>query len=183
MPRSALGLLAAGLLALGAPVASAHDNSQVSAACAIQQSLDFVNGGFEYYLYGAAVTAEAGGGTFWCEIRVDGVTEASSLHTHGEHVFGSVGPARGWTSDLEAADLEVCTRIDWDDAHPPLERCGPAIDAFGAVNELVLKPTDALTCALLIALAPGIPGVVDIDPTGDTAVAGIPFWDCPPYQG
>lgn len=185
MHRAFSGILAAGLLAVCAPGASAHDNSQVTSACSLQQSFDFVNGGFEYYLYGAAVTPEGGSGTFRCEIRVDGDTVASSVHTDGERVFGSVGPLRGWTSDLDVADLEVCAVVEWHDEHPPYEACGPASDVVGTtfdlVNEEVLKPLDLLTCAVLIALAPGVSGVVDIDPTGDTSVAGTPFWDCPPY--
>lgn len=182
MNRAILGALAAGLLAVGAPAASAHDNSQVTSACALHQSFNFVNGGFSYYLTGAAVTPEVGGGTFWCEIRVDGDTVASSVHNHGELVFGSAGPLRGWASTLEATDLEVCARIDWDDEDTPFEECVPGGDVLTTVNEEVLKPTDLLTCSVLIALAPGVPGVVDIDPTGDTVVLGIPFWDCPPYQ-
>ena len=186
MNRALLGVLAAGLLAAGAPAASAHDNSQVTSACVIHQSFNFVVGGFSYYLTGAAATPEAGGGTFWCEIRVDGDTVASSVHTHGEHMFASAGPARSWASELDLADLEVCTRIDWDDNHTPLEECAPAADvlttANNFLNETILKPTDVLTCAVLGLLAPGVPGVVDIDPTGDMAVLGIPFWDCPPYQ-
>jgi hypothetical protein len=49
------------------------------------------------------------------------------------------------------------------------------------LNDRVFAPLDGTICARLVALAPGVPGVVDIDPTGDTSVAGSPFWDCPPY--
>jgi hypothetical protein len=49
------------------------------------------------------------------------------------------------------------------------------------INETVLKPTDVITCTVLQAAAPGVPGVLDIDPTGDTILLGVPFWDCPPY--
>jgi hypothetical protein len=40
---------------------------------------------------------------------------------------------------------------------------------------------DAILCPILASLAPGVPGVLDIDAEGDVAIAGIPFWDCPPY--
>jgi hypothetical protein len=40
---------------------------------------------------------------------------------------------------------------------------------------------DDRLCPLLASLSPGVPGVVDIDPTGDTYVGGEFLWDCPPY--
>jgi hypothetical protein len=41
---------------------------------------------------------------------------------------------------------------------------------------------DPIVCPVLATLAPGIPGVVDIAPEGDTTVVGVgPYWDCPPY--
>jgi hypothetical protein len=42
---------------------------------------------------------------------------------------------------------------------------------------------DPTLCPLLAGASPGVPGTVDVDPTGDTAVGGQPFWDCPPYGG
>jgi len=41
---------------------------------------------------------------------------------------------------------------------------------------------DGILCPILISLAPGVPGVIDINSEGDVAIAGIPFWDCPPYS-
>jgi hypothetical protein len=41
---------------------------------------------------------------------------------------------------------------------------------------------DETVCSQLAALAPGVPGVVDIDPTGDTYVEGEFIWDCTPYE-
>jgi hypothetical protein len=43
-------------------------------------------------------------------------------------------------------------------------------------------PTGPLVCPILRSLAPGsVPGVVEIDSTGDVTIDGVPFWDCPPY--
>jgi hypothetical protein len=41
---------------------------------------------------------------------------------------------------------------------------------------------DDRLCPLLASLSPGVPGVVDVDPTGDTYVGGELVWDCPPYS-
>jgi hypothetical protein len=59
--------------------------------------------------------------------------------------------------------------------------CDYATAAVDWLNARVLVPLDGTVCPRLAALAPGVPGVIDIDPTGDTSVAGAPFWDCPPY--
>ena len=60
---------------------------------------------------------------------------------------------------------------------PYLERVynivGHAFDPVGEVDPTV--------CPRLAALAPG-GGPVTIDAEGDVAVAGVPFWDCPPYE-
>ena len=40
---------------------------------------------------------------------------------------------------------------------------------------------DPLLCPVLASLSPGVPGVVDINAEGDVSLAGVPFWDCPPY--
>jgi hypothetical protein len=42
--------------------------------------------------------------------------------------------------------------------------------------------TDEVLCPILRTLSPGVPGVVDIDPTGDTYIGGSFIWDCPPYE-
>lgn len=44
-----------------------------------------------------------------------------------------------------------------------------------------LQDVDDTVCPELASLSPGIPGVVDIDPTGDTYAGGQFVWDCPPY--
>lgn len=41
---------------------------------------------------------------------------------------------------------------------------------------------DPIVCPVFASLAPGVPGVVDIEAEGDVALLGAPFWDCPPYH-
>ena len=47
--------------------------------------------------------------------------------------------------------------------------------------DLVFATVDPVVCAALVAAAPGIPGVVSIEPGGDVYVAGEWIWDCAPY--
>jgi hypothetical protein len=53
---------------------------------------------------------------------------------------------------------------------------------WGVVNDAVAAYVDPLVCPALASLAPGMPGVVDVTPDGDTTVVAYgPAWDCPPY--
>ncbi len=51
-------------------------------------------------------------------------------------------------------------------------------DIIGPFWVEVVDPT---ICPALVALAPGVPGVVDIRPDGDVSVNGEHWYDCPPY--
>lgn len=73
------------------------------------------------------------------------------------------------------ADETVCRAVG---AAPG---CDYEAAAWDWLNAGVFAPLDPTICSRLAALAPGVPGVVDVDPTGDTYVAGSLFWDCPPY--
>jgi hypothetical protein len=59
------------------------------------------------------------------------------------------------------------------------------IDCLPRDNPLPPPPggwfPDPLICGPLASLSPGVPGVIDINSEGDVAIAGEPFWDCPPY--
>lgn len=74
------------------------------------------------------------------------------------------------------ADDTVCAALD---AAPGCDYATAVVDWL---NARVFAPLDGTLCPRLAALAPGVPGVVDIDPTGDTSVAGSVLWDCPPYS-
>jgi hypothetical protein len=202
MRKVLLGTLAAGLLALGVPAASAHDNDAVKWSCnVVREPIGIFNSG-PYFLAGVAATAEAGGGTFWCEIRVNGVGVSNSIHTHGENVFVTAGPLRGYSTD--ETGFEVCGHITWDDGHTPLDSCTPTLgvpndpvtDLLDTLNDLS-KNLDPAICSVLMTLAPtvnglGHPELIHIDEaTGDLFLLGVVltpppggdlFWDCPPYN-
>ena len=69
---------------------------------------------------------------------------------------------------------------------------GPIVDPYltelnDTINELLLEPTDFVTCTVLKAIAPVVnlidPAILYIDPAdGDTDLFGTPFWLCPPYE-
>lgn len=198
MRRLLITTLALGTALLGAPAATAHDNDRVLAACDATQEPDPFGGGEVspfYLVYGVAVTPEAGGGELYCSVRVDGGEVAGTAAVHGEHVFYTANGAY-WVHGSNDV-VELCAHIDWDDGHPPYDRCEvwtPAQvppqdvtdlvdEVFDVLNALLFEPADVVTCTVLRALAPGVPGIVDVDPvTGDTFVLGTMIWDCPPYE-
>lgn len=66
----------------------------------------------------------------------------------------------------------------------PVQDVIDLLDA-GCDVDLCIPPqpiTDQLLCPVLVALTPGIPGVVGIDPDGDVVVDGSRVHDCPPYD-
>jgi hypothetical protein len=69
-----------------------------------------------------------------------------------------------------------CTAL-WENCDPTLALLFWAMDQGGVGLD---DDWDAV-CGALASRAPGIPGVVDIDPAGDTYVAGELVWDCSPY--
>jgi hypothetical protein len=110
-----------------------------------------------------------------------------------------IAGAESFRDNTYPARLELCTTVDYtSNDDPSVTECGLAetpfetvdrlvqevFDAvFGTVNPLLSAYVDPVLCPRLAALAPGVPGVVDIDPTGDTTVSGYGLvWDCPPYE-
>lgn len=57
---------------------------------------------------------------------------------------------------------------------------GVEVVAEGVVGE-ELRQVDPTICPVLVSFAPGVPGVVDIEPDGDVWALGGPAYDCPPY--
>ena len=189
----------AALVAAGVPAAvAAPADDVVAARCRFSSiSLDREElGGPDHFrgiAEGVAVVVNPGAGTFRCDLRVNGVTQASTMPTHGETLLVTAGPIEYVATEVDV--VEFCEHVDFDDGHvyehcqgttiiqiPP--ECLDLVSCvFDVLNELVVKPADVVVCAALIALAPGVPGVVDIDPTGDTYLLGEFLWDCPPYGG
>jgi hypothetical protein len=193
MRKALIAALAAALLTT--PAASAHDNDQVVAGCGLDSVTGPLSGGEPTaVLYGYAVTPEAGGGEFRCYVRIDGTEVSSIAPDHSERVFFTAGEVFWWAADDQVVD--ICAELTWDDGHPPYVRCDAVtrtqippqvvVDLLDGLleelDDLVWEPTDPVTCAVLRSLAPGVPGVVDVDPaTGDVLLLGELLWDCPPY--
>lgn len=99
----------------------------------------------------------------------------------------------GLCSRVDVTDAEG-TRTFWKDYDNGMWVSWPTCDdgvqclAIGpgcmwelAMLEWLLERSEPKVCAAFVALAPGIPGTVDIEPDGDLYVAGEWIWDCPPY--
>jgi hypothetical protein len=199
-------LLVAALLAgstiFSGAVASADDPIVVSATqnCAADNCVGFcsfaataqqaVTGGTDTFTgvaYGFVATTNPESVTIRCTIRVDGAEVASTPTGSGSTVAVTAGQVT-YTAN-EAQSVELC--IEWNGG----EACAdtttqqvPPEEFWVLVNEvfqLVGEPwaaVDLLACPLIAALAPGIPGLVDITPEGDVHVAGELVYDCPPYE-
>jgi hypothetical protein len=125
-----------------------------------------------------------------CRILVNGVDRFSRTWSGTTLVAG----AAAVTIDAGPYDwIELCTDIDYTSNDTPDVVCaqpGGDPDYWLLVQQVIdhanaLLPwddVDAAVCPLLAAQAPGVPGVVDVDPTGDTYAAGSLLYDCPPYQ-
>jgi hypothetical protein len=127
-----------------------------------------------------------------CRVLVNGVTVRQASFD-GTVLVAGAGPL---DFTAQANDLvQLCTDIDYTSNATPTEVCAyrdgnqippPLVwdameGALRPANDTVATYVDPVVCPLLAARAPGVPGVVDIDPTGDTSVAGGLVWDCPPY--
>jgi hypothetical protein len=187
-----LATTAASALALGAPVAHAD-------AVRTQCSFDAINapavqpddpGTYTYtgVLYGFAVFDDQGSHTLRCYITVDGAEVASTATGAGTTFVGVAAPLQYTESD--GSDVKTCTEIDGVASCegpttiylPPGEYPQLGEIVLGLLDDLVIGDVDPTVCPILASLSPGIPGVVEITPEGDTTIDGFgPFWDCPPY--
>lgn len=108
---------------------------------------------------------------------------------------GAVVGANEDVLDLRGKDFMVCHTIYYSTGHVDAFHCdgrsitysywGEVLDTANEAQSLAHSLTmipDPVLCPILAARAPGIPGVVDITPAGDVAVAGSTQWDCPPYD-
>jgi hypothetical protein len=187
--------LAVGMTALNAPVAHA---AVVRAECGFDAAAQatVTGGGAQATFTGAAwcvVTFDDGNGhTVRGYITVDGVEQASTPTASGSVVVIAAGQVT--YNAPEGSTVDLCTEIDGvtvscgpaDEQQIPPQAVIDLLDTVFATLDSVLIPIeeqlDPTICTLLKAAAPGIPGVVDITPEGDTTVVGVgPFWDCPPY--
>ena len=153
-----------------------------------------------------STTGLPGSGTLECRVQVNGPTHADpgadSASVRGWGVGAvTAGPAvvhyqAGVLDELylceELTDDSDGTTYYYDGTHDvwstdPAVDCTWTVDDPGGqddpVDRVIREQVDPPVCAILAALAPGVPGVVDIAADGDLSVAGIWIWDCPPYGG
>jgi hypothetical protein len=186
MRKTALAALATGALALGihVPPASAAGTSDFAGGCFVVSGL-----GGQAQLVGAVVTYS--GVVFdnpvvadvTCSIVVNGATTSTV-----SFVAAPVGLTVGGIAYAAApgSNVEVCTTVDYTSNNDYTDsRCVPLVDAtpdglLDTVEDLT-QAADPTLCPILASESPGVPGIVDIDPTGDTYLLGDFFWDCPPY--
>jgi hypothetical protein len=201
LKKITLAATAVAMLALGAPMAHA---AVVRSGCGFDSlaTAQDATGGQNTYngaAYGYAVFDDQGTHTLRCYIQVNGVEAASSIPNSGTGFVGTAGPVTFFAED--GALVEECTEIDGvtiscgesTNTQIPPQEVIDALDGVFTILDGVLTTVDGILlpieqeldtviCPQLAALAPGIPGVVDITPEGDTTLVGAgPFWDCPPY--
>jgi hypothetical protein len=131
--------------------------------------------------------------TLRCYVTVDDFEQVSTPAGEGTGVVAAAGPVTYGAAD--GAAVHVCAETDALLPGGPDTTCWrvnttrvppqAAADVVDAVAAALLDPVDpavdGVLCPLLASLAPGIPGVVDVDPDGDTTVLGQVVRECPPY--
>jgi hypothetical protein len=185
--------VAVGMMALNAPIAHA---AVVRSGCGFDAiAQETATGGQDTFTggaYGYAIFDDQGTHTLRCYVTVDGVEQATTPTGSGTGLVTAQGQVT--YNAAEGATVDECTEIDGvtiecgaaDTSQIPPQEVIDALDAVFATLDSILIPIeeqlDPVICAVLSAAAPGIPGVIDITPEGDTTLAVVgPFWDCPPY--
>ena len=197
-----MGSLAVAALALNAPVAQA---AAVTADCGFNTiAQETATGGQDTFTgaaYGFAVS-DGGDVSVYCEVRVNGSPVAATDPGPSGPVSVTAGPVTYTASDTDNVELcavysgpggsgEVCGETTTTQIPP--EAVFDLIDLifetllpiFEEIDRILIEVTsipDFIICPILMAAAPGVPGVVDIEPEGDTSILGEPFWNCPPYD-
>jgi hypothetical protein len=193
--------LAAGLLATLAPAASAHPDYHYLGGCVLAVADDTepygLLGGRSVWTGVAAVAVVA--------TRDDGITPAPTapisatcdLYVNGtpQGTIATAPQADGVTAGANPTTftanrgdwVEVCTTVHVNGEYH--QSCAtatetqvvpqPVLDLLDAA----LGPLDPIICTTFYPLAPGIPGVVDVSPSGDVSILGAEMYDCPPYAG
>ena len=188
MKKLLLAALAVGSMALGAPAAQASHTYE--GGCGFDSVTD-PSGQvaqpdvFTGVMYAAVVATNPPGADVHvrCEIRVNNLVKDS---------FEASGPGVAVGADeaqFLATDADVVTMCDvvTIGGHTSTV-CGqadrfqiPPQEVIDLIDMLFIDIIDPAICPVLAGLAPGVPGVVDINTQGDVFVLGDGFFDCPPY--
>jgi hypothetical protein len=201
----ALGSAVLALVATGTQPAHAGDNSQYAGGCVLAAATDengVVTTPHDFagallgavVLYSATPTDNPVSATLRCSVKVNG-SEVASVESTGTVVVVA-GPSQVAFHADHGDTVEVCTKVDFDDATPTATSCSPAtrthvppqevIDlvnqALRIIEDLKRQVLDPILCPIFRVLAPGLPPVVFITPEGDVYVLNHKVWDCPPYD-
>jgi hypothetical protein len=154
----------------------------------------------------AATPPAAQTGTVKCTIQVGGGTHdapdnGASASASGTGVIVLPATLVSYNSPANVP-VYLCTQftysngttVYWADSNDPTVdghwdtsatvACGLATEAGTEDADPVGELLDSVLCPVLSILGstlPDVPGVLEIDNTGDVTLAGDLFWDCPPY--
>ena len=191
MRRTVLVTFVASLLGLGlgAPPATAASNSSYAGGCNVATTpfsapVFFVLS-VSVVLYSTTPADNPVSATVVCEYYVNGDRIFTGTISGTAVIADAVVGRFDWGSQSDV--VTICTIVDFtSDTTPTQSHCSADLyDEVGGVYDTVLDATgsaDSVICPVLVSLAPGVPGVLDIDGEGDTDVAGMSFWNCPPYE-
>ena len=118
--------------------------------------------------------------TFTCYIRVDGQSQPGSVVAASGTGVVIGGGVVTYTSNDVSDLVQLCQDVSYSNGVNTSD-CFEA-NSFEIPPPIVWEIVDPLPCSVLALLAPGAPGVVDINSQGDVYVDGEPQYDCPPYD-
>lgn len=164
---------------LGAPAAHAD---HVVGECEMR-AISIVAAPFDGVITGTFTHSGGGNVDVTCWLQVNGVPQpgtylriegtASASNVRDIHYVANEGDIVEICEDVAGHGGPECFEVSTTVLPPQV--------VYDVVNDL-LAVSDLMVCELLAALAPGVPGVLDIDSTGDIHLAGEFIWDCPPYE-
>lgn len=109
-----------------------------------------------------------------CDLLVNGVPTRTKTFS-GTTVIAGATPLAYYQDEDD--EVVLCTTVDYTSIN------APTVTHCAESNADPTATPDPVLCPVLAASAPGVPGTVDIDETGDVYLTGELWWDCPPYTG
>lgn len=183
------------LALLASPAAADHATLDCEFDTIAQETLTGSRDTFVGLAYGYVASGTDEAVSIRCYVTVDGVASASTgtgtgtrvAVAHGQVTYTAndwqdVALCAEWTAGLEGGT--TCEPTETTQI-PPQETIDLVDDLYRQVADLLIwiGPYELPSaCWVLQQLSPGVPGVVDIRTDGDVYLAGIHFWDCPPYE-
>jgi hypothetical protein len=120
--------------------------------------------------------------TPWCEVTIDGVQWGRTDPLVPTPPL-AVGASEVILDAPDGASVQVCSHRGVVVCEDVTTAQLPPQAVYDVLNSLLfVLGVDAVLCPILGSLAPGVPDLLDIDPSGDVALFGSRIWDCPPYD-